>query len=105
MQIESALTETLQNNILKAHNLWSTISPQVKDLLGEEIFSQWFDDLIPLTVQNSSLILQTNAQHSCLWIKNNYQETLDLLSTLQEENLKTTIIAPGDEVTHMPYKH
>jgi len=103
---EQSLVQTgLQNNIIKAHHIWSTISPQVKDLLGEEVFEKWFDDLIPLTIQNQRLVLQTSAQHSCLWIKNNYQETLDILSTLQEEDLKTTIIAPGDDVLTTAYRH
>ena len=104
-QNQSSHQPGLQSNVIKAHQIWGTISPQIKDLLGEEVYLKWFDDLIPLTIQNQSLVLQANAQHSCLWIKNNYQETLDLLSTLQEENLRTSIIAPGDEVLGMPYQH
>ena len=105
MHTENSQNETLHNQVLKAHELWNTISPQVKDVLGEEVFSKWFEDLIPLTINNRSLILQTNAWHACLWIRNNYQETLDLLSALQEENLKTSLVAPGEDISSMPLQH
>ena len=92
-------TDFINDNVLKAHHIWNVISPQVSDLLGEEIFTKWFDDLIPITIENQKLILQTNATHASLWIKNNYIDTLNLLSGLQQENLKTQIIAPEEELT------
>jgi chromosomal replication initiation ATPase DnaA len=88
----------IQTNVLRAHHIWGVISPQVKDLLGDDIYGRWFDDLIPIAIENEKLILQTSANHASLWIKNNYLDTLNLLSGLQEENLKTLVVAPDEEI-------
>lgn len=69
------------------NEIWNVISGQAKDVLGEEIFERWFEDLIPLGIDGDRLQLQAKNQFDALWLHNNYQDVMDALLGLQNDGL------------------
>ena len=78
----------------QASKVWNSITGQLKNILGKEIFEQWFVDVIPISLKNNVLTLQTSHNFNAMWINNNYLELVDLLLGYQREETKAFFQTP-----------
>jgi hypothetical protein len=89
---------TTENPVIKASQTWNIISEQVKDILDESIYKQWFSKIVPLVIVNDILILQAPNKFSCHWLTRHYQALVDLLLSFHEKDLSCYFVSenPND---------
>lgn len=93
-RLKEVLDEPFDNPVVKARNCWSTTSEMLLAMLGKEIHNQWFKNINPLVLKNNILILQTDSNFAAQWINTHYQELVESLLKVQDQNLSCFFIAP-----------
>ena len=87
---------TLDNPVVKASHVWRILSDQLKDILGHEIYDQWFSQIIPIVISDNVLILRAKRKFDVVWINNQYQELVDLLLSFIDGQLTSFFLSPSD---------
>jgi hypothetical protein len=82
--------------VLVASYRWRIVADQLKDLLGNEVYRQWFENITPMYITNNVLILRSRDRRSCTWITTNYQDLLDVLLSFQDGQLSCFITTEED---------
>ena len=60
--------------------IWTKTTKQIRSLLNTETYNLWFSAVQPLSLNQSSIILEVPNEFSEVWLKDNYLELLqDLL--------------------------
>lgn len=81
---------------VEASRIWSLVSDQVREVLGDAIYEQWIEDIIPLYIKGDEILLEVPGNFHKLWIDNNYSDSVNLLLSLQRANLKAKVVTPQD---------
>jgi hypothetical protein len=87
---------TYRHPVLDASYRWKMVSEQLIDLLGNEVYRQWFENLAPMYITSNILILRVQNRVSCTWITTHYQDLLDVLLGFQDKNLSCFITTEED---------
>ncbi len=91
--ILSSDDRTNESPVIKASYVWGVISKQLKDILDENIYRQWFFDVIPIVIADKVLLLQARDEFSSSWLNYNYQNLVDILLSFQDSKLTCFFIA------------
>lgn len=92
--LKGTFQKTIDNPVVRADEVWSTLSDQLACLLGASVHSQWFRPIKPLVLNNNILLLQASDQFSERWINTHYQELAETLLMTQDKKLSCFFIAP-----------
>ena len=57
-------------------NLWQTITDQVKSSVTEQAYATWFEPITPVSVDESSLVIQVPSQFYYEWIDSHYRQLI-----------------------------
>lgn len=82
--------------VVRASHLWSLVSGHLECLLGETIHRQWFTPIIPLTVSNHTLILQTPSEVATRWLNAHYIELIERLAQIHDKEITVFLISSTD---------
>ena len=82
--------------VLVASYRWKIVADQLKDLLGNEVYRQWFENITAMYITGQVLILRTRDRRSCTWITSNYQDLLDVLLGFQDSQLTCFLTTEED---------
>jgi chromosomal replication initiation ATPase DnaA len=94
--IHSKLENKKTNNpVLSGLKSWGIVSNQLHCLLGIEVHTQWFQQIVPLFINNNMLLLLTPDKKSCVWITRHYHKLIDLLLSFQDEKLSCFLVEAG----------
>ena len=88
--------EIILHPVLHASVCWKILSEQLEDLLGAEIYNQWFANVRPVVISNGSLVLQAKNQITCYWINQHYRDLIDLLLGFQDKTLTAFFLAESE---------
>lgn len=87
---------SVDNPVLKASLIWERVSDQAKDILGESIHRQWFENIVPIVILEKMLILECQTQFHARWLNNQYRDLIDLLIGFQDKNISSFIISSSE---------
>ena len=90
----------LSNPVVMASKAWSKTSSQLHDVLGEDVFNQWFKDIRAIVIADNILILQAPSATTCHWINKHYQKLVDILLDLHCKDLSSFFISTKDHHTN-----
>lgn len=90
----SALKEA--HPVVRASYLWSIVSEQLYDILGNEVHRQWFNSIKPLVITDQALVLETPNHFAAQWIHRHYQELVDTLLSIHDASLSAFFISSSD---------
>lgn len=93
--LRKTFDKTIDNPVLKAAECWSTLSEQLRIVLGDQIHEQWFHSVKPLVLKNNILLLQTDSNFASQWINTHYQQLSNALILTQDKKLSCFFIAPA----------
>jgi hypothetical protein len=88
--------ECHENPVVRAHHIWSIVSDQLNDILGESIFRQWFQSIRPIVISEDMLILGVPNNLTALWIKTHYQKLVDLLLNFIDSDMTVYFLSPEE---------
>tara|TARA_B100000315_G_scaffold260754_1_gene324865 strand:+ start:22450 stop:23799 length:1350 start_codon:yes stop_codon:yes gene_type:complete len=57
-------------------NLWQTVTDQVKSSVTEQTYATWFEPITPVSVDESSLVIQVPSQFYYEWIDSHYRQLI-----------------------------
>lgn len=87
--------------MVKAAYIWSIVSDQLCDVLGEEIHRQWFKNAKPLVIADQMLLIELPNHFAAQWVHAHYQELVDVLIGVLDKNLSSFFfIKTGFELRH-----
>lgn len=81
---------------MRASNIWDTIKDQLKIILGETIYKQWFEDTRALVIADNVLILKTQNDFAAKWLTTYYQALVETLLSIHDKSLSCFFIGPSD---------
>lgn len=84
------------NPVVKASYIWSIVTDQLCDVLGEEIHRQWFRNAKPLVIADQMLIIEVPNHFAAQWIHAHYQELTDVLIGVLDKNLSSFFLSRQD---------
>lgn len=84
------------NPVVKASYIWSIVSDQLCDVLGEEIHRQWFRNAKALVIADQMLIIEVPNHFAAQWIHAHYQELTDVLIGVLDNNLSSFFLSRQD---------
>ncbi|MDH4469223.1 MAG: DnaA N-terminal domain-containing protein [Bacteriovoracaceae bacterium] len=87
--------------VLVASHRWKIVSDQLKDLLGNDVYRQWFENITAMYITNNVLILRVRDRMSCTWITSHYQDLVDVLLSFQDQQL-TCFMTTEDDLPLRP---
>jgi len=85
--------------VVKASYLWSIISNQLLDVLGPEVHHQWFSSVRPMVITDSTLVLEAPNHFAAQWIHRTYQELVDVLLSVHDQELSALFLSQSDRAT------
>jgi hypothetical protein len=92
-RIKRQMESKFENPMIKASYHWSILSEQLRDILGVEIYNQWFKNVKPVVVSNETLLLEAQTKTATQWITTHYQELVDALLSVQDKNMTSFFIS------------
>lgn len=93
-KLKSTFSKTIDNPVVKAHQTWEILSEQLKAILDNEVYAQWFNKVQPIILKNNILIVQAETTFAARWINTHYQELVDSLLLIQDKKHSCFFIAP-----------
>ncbi len=84
------------NPVVKAAYIWSIVSDQLCDVLGEEIHRQWFKNAKPLVIADQMLLIELPNHFAAQWVHAHYQELVDVLIGVLDKNLSSFFLSRQD---------
>ena len=86
--------------------IWTKTTKQIRTLLNTETYNLWFSAVQPLSLNQSSIILEVPNEFSEVWLKDNYLELLqDALAQASGRKLKIKFkVAEGNGIAPAPAK-
>ncbi len=94
LKIKRILQSENVSPMVKASCSWTICSDQLRDILGKEVYNQWFKNVKPIVVSDNVLLLETQSTMATRWISTHYHELVDVLLSLQDKNLTSFFIDP-----------
>lgn len=82
--------------VLLASYRWKIVCDQLKDLLGSDVYRQWFENVAAMYLSGNILILRTPNRMSCTWITTHYQDLVDVLLSFQDSKLNCFFTTEDD---------
>lgn len=92
----SANTLKSAHPVVKASYLWGIISTQLLDVLGPEIYHQWFQTIRPVVITDGTLVLEASNHFAAQWIHRTYQELVDLLLSVHDPEISALFLSKSD---------
>ncbi len=88
---------------MSAEQLWKKILAALKDEVNPQIFSTWFDPLVPAGIKDNRLVLEAPHPFIRDWIEENYASTLNrTVQSLTGENLSIQILVNENGPSQSP---
>ena len=84
------------NPVVRASNIWDTIKDQLKIILGDTVYKQWFAETRALVIADNVLILKTQNDFAAKWLTTYYQALIETLLSVHDKNLSCFFIGPSD---------
>jgi hypothetical protein len=89
----------LDNPMLTGQKLWEKVSSMLEISLGDVVYKQWFEPLVPIFSNENCLLLLTPNKFSCYWINLHYRELIEELVGIYRKDTGCFVIE-RDEYCH-----
>jgi chromosomal replication initiation ATPase DnaA len=82
--------------LVKANYVWSMVAEQLRAILGETTYDQWFATVKPIILADQMLVLQVSNRFASQWINQHYRELVDVLLNAQNPEFCCYFLSPQD---------
>ncbi|MFZ4712387.1 MAG: DnaA N-terminal domain-containing protein [Bacteriovoracaceae bacterium] len=90
-------SRSLDNPVLKASCVWEKVSDQLLDIIGEQVYKQWFGSVLPIVIVDKILILECKNSFQARWLNSHYQGLVDLLISFQDKKISSFFVSQSEK--------